>query len=112
MGRNRNRVTKTLFHFIEGGVKSQVQMYMNMVTDTIGFCTSFRPTKHPDTLNFLGRAVKTSLPKVKNGNNRHHVAYDFKRPDVLVVEVTESQHASIHHPKGCKFETYGYSLID
>jgi hypothetical protein len=42
----------------------------------------------------------------------HHVAYDFGRLEALRVRITRKFHGVIHHPKGCKFGTYGYSLID
>ena len=43
---------------------------------------------------------------------KHHIAYDFKRPKSLTVEVTRSFHGSIHHPKGTKMGERGYGLID
>ena len=42
----------------------------------------------------------------------HYVAYDFGRPEALIVKVTRSFHGQIHNPEGCKFGTRGYSLID
>lgn len=56
----------------------------------------------------------SAVDKTRGGNDivGHHVAYDFLRPKALIVRITRTFHGMIHHPKGCKFGTYGYSLID
>ena len=59
-------------------------------------------------------SLENHWKKMRGGNDicDHHVAYDFLRPKALIVRITRSFHGQIHHPKGCKFGTYGYSLID
>jgi hypothetical protein len=55
-----------------------------------------------------------AIDKMRGGDDivEHHVAYDFLSPKEMTVEITRTFHGKIHHPKGCKFGTYGYSLID
>ena len=43
---------------------------------------------------------------------KHHVSYDFGRPDILTVEITRRFHGQIHNPKGRGVHERGYSLID
>lgn len=61
-----------------------------------------------------GREEAGIYEAMRGGNDivDHHVAYDFGRLKALTVKITRSFHGQIHHPKGCKFGTYGYSLID
>lgn len=60
------------------------------------------------------KAVKSSVDAMRGGHDivDHHVSYDFLRLEALIVKVSRSFHGQIHHPKGCKFGTYGYLLID
>ncbi len=59
-------------------------------------------------------AAETAAEAMRGGLDLvwHHVSYDFGRPEALRVRIIRSFHGQIHHPKGCKFGTYGYSLID
>lgn len=59
-------------------------------------------------------AHELSVEKQIGGNDLvdHHVAYDFGRPDALIVKVTRKFHGQIHHPKGIPLTVRGYSLID
>lgn len=68
------------------------------------------------TRSRMSEILKTSprVDKMRGGNDMvgHHVAYDLLRPESLVVKITRTFHGKIHHPEGCKFGNYGYSLID
>jgi replication factor C small subunit len=50
--------------------------------------------------------------KISKSICRHHIAYDFKRPEALTVYITKSLHGLIHHPPGIGIHVHGYSLID
>lgn len=113
MTKNRSRATKTLFSNCCENVQIQIQTYYNRVTGSVGYSTGFKRVSNKYKLHTCNnKRIVSKLQRPKTGYVWHHVAYDFKRPDALVVEISKSQHASIHHPKGCKFGTYGYSLID
>ena len=58
--------------------------------------------------------TKKNARKQIGGNDLccHHIAYDFKDSEALIVRITRKFHSSIHHPKGIQLTERGYSLID
>lgn len=104
MATKRNRQNKTLFCLTDEGVQAQV--YLQHENGRIGVYTTYRRTYKGDVkhegykgylLRFLGKLVRSNLPKPPKGRVYHHVAYDFNNPDAHVVCIPNSLHAEIHN---------------
>ena len=104
MRKKRNRQNKTLFCLTVEGV--QTQIYLQHENNRVGVYTTYRRTYAGDNkrvgykgylLRFLGKLVRSNLPKPPKGHTYHHIAYHFDNPDAGTVCISRRLHAEVHN---------------